>query len=104
MIVDTHIHLDDNRYDDDLDDILSRAKDGEVKKFIIPGADPKTLVKAVEISQKYEDVYFAVGIHPYDANNYDEVLLVKYINHPKCVAIGECGLDYYRLPKDEDEM
>ncbi len=71
--------------------------------FLIPGADPKDLPSAVFLAQKYCEVYFAVGVHPYDCENYDEAILEKYITHPKCVAVGECGLDYYRLPKDEDE-
>jgi TatD DNase family protein len=48
-------------------------------------------------------VYFAVGIHPYDIDMYNEEMMEKYINHPKCIAVGECGLDYFRLPEDEDE-
>ncbi len=103
MIIDTHIHLDDSRYKDDLDDVLDRAKKSDVVKYIIPGADPKTLKRAVELAKNYEDIYFAVGIHPYDAQNYDRELLENFIEHPKCVAVGECGLDYYRLPKDIDE-
>ncbi len=103
MIIDTHCHLDDERYLDDLDEVISRAKESGVKKFIIPGADPKSLDRAIKISQKYSDVYFAVGVHPYDANNYNRDTLIEYIEHPKCVAVGECGLDYFRLPDSEDE-
>jgi TatD DNase family protein len=104
MIIDTHTHLDDERYNDDLDEVIKRAKEQGVKKFIIPGADPKTLPKAVEIAQKYDDVYFAVGVHPYDAKNYDRAYLEQFITHPKCVAVGECGLDYYRLPESQEEI
>jgi TatD DNase family protein len=104
MIIDTHCHLDDERYNDDLDTVLSNAKEQGVEKFIIPGADPESLERAVEISEKYNDVYFAVGVHPYDAKNYKRSTLEKYVNHPKCIAIGECGLDYYRLPENEDEI
>jgi len=102
MIVDTHCHLDDDRYNDDIDSVLENAKHKGVKKFIIPGADPKTLQRAVSLSEQYEGVYFAVGVHPYDAENYDRDYLEKYISHPKCVAIGECGLDYFRLPEGEE--
>jgi TatD DNase family protein len=104
MIIDTHTHLDDNRYIDDLDEVISRAKEAGVEKFIIPGADPKTLLRAIEISESYEDVYFAVGVHPYDAKNYNRAYLEEYITHSKCVAVGECGLDYFRLPESEDEI
>ncbi len=104
MIIDTHCHLDDARYENDLDSVLENAKQQGVEKFIIPGADPKSLERAVAISEQYDDVYFAVGVHPYDAENYDRVYLKRFVAHPKCVAIGECGLDYYRLPEDPHEI
>ena len=104
MLIDTHVHLDDERYDEDFDVVMQNARDIGVKQHIIPGADPKTLAKAVALSEKYEEIYFSVGVHPYDAKNYDESYLKTYIEHPKCVAVGECGLDYFRLPETEDEI
>ena len=104
MIIDTHCHLDDERYSDDLDEVIMRAKDEGVKKFIIPGADPTTLERAVKIAEEYDDIYFAVGVHPYDAHSYDRALLEPYVRHSKCVAVGECGLDYFRLPQDPEEI
>jgi len=104
MIVDTHCHLDDERYNDDIEEVLTRAKESGVERFIIPGADPKTLKRAVELSEKYDEIFFAVGVHPYDAENYRREDLIPFVLHPKCVAIGECGLDYYRLPKTEEEI
>jgi len=103
MLIDTHCHLDDSRYVEDLEQVLKRAKQNGVGKFIIPGADPQTLECAVEIAEKYEAVSFAVGVHPYDAQHYDRVFLEKFVTHPKCVAIGECGLDYFRLPESKEE-
>ncbi len=104
MIIDTHIHLDDDRYNDDLDEVLDRARDGGVKKFIIPGAHPGTLERALEIVEANDDVYFAIGVHPYDMDSFDTLDFDKYAKHKKCVAIGECGLDYYRLEgSDEDK-
>lgn len=103
MIIDTHIHLDDKRYEEDLDAVLSRAKEGGVEKFIIPGADPLTLDRAVEIAEQYADVYFAVGIHPYDMDSFENLDFEKYVHHEKCVAIGECGLDYFRLEGSDEE-
>lgn len=103
MIIDTHCHLDDARYDDDLDEVIARSLASGVEKIIIPAADPDTLKKAVMIAEKYPFVYFSVGVHPYDAPRYDEAFLEPYVSHPKCVAIGECGLDYYRLSDDESE-
>jgi len=103
MIIDTHIHLDDKRYDEDLEEVLSRAREGGVKRFIIPGADASTLEKAVTIAEKYKDVFFAVGIHPYDMAQFDSLEFEKYVGHEKCVAIGECGLDYFRLEGTDEE-
>jgi len=102
MIIDTHIHLDDDRYNDDLDEVLNRAREGGVQRFIIPGADPKTLPRAIEIAEMHSDVYFAVGIHPYDMDSFDKFDFRQYIDHEKCVAIGECGLDYYRLEGSDE--
>jgi len=104
MIIDTHTHLDDNRYNDDLDNVILRAKNDNITTFIIPGASPDTLQKAVKIAQNDEDIYFAVGVHPYDIDNYDRDFLESYITHPKCIAVGECGLDYFRLPENDDEI
>ncbi len=104
MIIDSHCHLDDERYNDDIDAVIERAKEQGVEKFIIPGADPKTLVRAVELAEKYDEVYFSVGVHPYDVKNYDRNYLEKYVSHVKCVAIGECGLDYFRLPESEEAI
>jgi TatD DNase family protein len=97
MIVDTHIHLDDSRYADDLDEVLNRARDAGVERFIIPGADPKSLKRAIKIADENSDVYFSVGVHPYDMDSFNVLEFEEHLNHKKCVAIGECGLDYFRL-------
>lgn len=104
MIIDTHCHLDDARYSDDIGEVIERALSNGVEKFIIPGADPLTLPRAVELAEEYEGIYFAVGVHPYDAKDYSRSKLIPYVTHKKCIAIGECGLDYYRLPDGEDEI
>ena len=104
MIVDTHVHLDDPRYEDDIAEVLKRAHEAGVDRYIIPGADPATLSRAIKLSEQYDEIYFAVGVHPYDARNYDRTILESHITHEKCVAVGECGLDYYRLPENRDEI
>lgn len=104
MIIDTHCHLDDERYNEDISEVIERAKAEGVERFIIPGADPKTLNRAVELSERYEEIYFSVGVHPYDAQSYDRAFLEQFITHPKCVAIGECGLDYFRLPQTDEAI
>lgn len=103
MIIDTHCHLDDNRYLDDLEEVLLRAQDSKVNGFIIPGADINNLDRAAYLAQKYENIYYAAGVHPYDMDGYDRVILKRHLENKKCIAVGECGLDYFRLPKDEEE-
>jgi len=103
MIIDTHIHLDDERYKNDLEDVLSRAREGGVQRFIIPGADIQTLPRAITIAETHDDVFFAVGVHPYDKEQFDTLDFEKYVHHQKCVAIGECGLDYFRLEGSSEE-
>jgi TatD DNase family protein len=103
-LVDTHIHLDDLRYEDDLDDVLNRARESGVTKFIIPGADASTLQRAISLSEKYHDIYFSVGIHPYDVESFSQNDFDTYVSHEKCVAVGECGLDYFRLEGSEEEQ
>ena len=103
MIIDTHCHLDDVRFQEDFDAVLARAKEAGVGKFIIPGADPETLSRAIELAESFEEIFFAVGVHPYDREKFDLEYLRENIKHPKCVAVGECGLDYYRLPESDEE-
>lgn len=103
MIVDTHVHLDDERYRDDIDDVIRRAEQEGVGRFIIPGADPASIDRAIELATAYEHVYFAAGVHPYDMERFDPSDVQKHLSHPKCVAVGECGLDYYRLEGSEED-
>lgn len=103
MMIDTHCHLDDVQYDNDLDALLCRAKEAGVGGILIPGADSEDLPKAQSIAHRYENVFFATGVHPYHHEGYDEKVLRAFLADPKCIAIGECGLDYYRLSEDEKE-
>ncbi|QKF82284.1 TatD family hydrolase [Halarcobacter ebronensis] len=103
MIIDTHCHLDNEQYYEDIDEVIQRALEHNIKGFLIPGADFKDLPQAIKLAEKYEQIFFSVGIHPYDIDKYDEKIMQEFVTHPKCIAIGECGLDYYRLPEDEKE-
>ena len=97
MIIDTHCHLDDDSFNDDLDFVIKRAKESGINKIIIPGADIKTLKKARDIAYAYDDVYFAAGVHPYHADEFDINYLKDFLDDRKCVAVGECGLDYFKI-------
>ena len=102
MIIDTHCHLDHKKYENDLEDILKRAEEAKVMRYIIPGADPKDLLIAINLTKKYQNIYFAVGVHPYHTADWKDDIF-QNLNLKKAVAVGECGLDYFRLPKDSKE-
>lgn len=104
QLCDTHCHLDDVCYFEDFKDVLERAKNSGVTQFVIPAAHPKDLKRAQELAHTYASVYFATGIHPNLAHLYDEAFITSFLNDPKCIAIGECGLDYYRLEEDRENF
>lgn len=103
MIIDTHVHLDDERYREDFEAVMIRAREAGVEGFIIPGAHPSTLERAIELCEEHENIYFAVGVHPYDLEGLEGPDFEYYASHPKCVAIGECGMDYFRLEGTDEE-
>jgi TatD DNase family protein len=104
MIIDTHCHLDNEKYYKDVDEVIKRAEENGVKEFIIPAASPKDIKRAVELSEKYNEIYFAVGVHPLDIENFKIEYLTDYINHSKCVAVGEIGLDYHYTKETKEKQ
>lgn len=100
MIIDSHCHLDDENFNN-IDEILANAKEAGISDIVIPGADIKDLNKAFEISNKFDNVYFGVGIHPYYIDDFDIDILKEFIVKRKCVAVGECGFDFFREPKGD---
>ena len=97
-IFDTHAHYDDEKFNDDRAEVLSSLKDGGVCGVIDCGCDLSSSLKAIELSEKYDFVYAAVGIHPHEAaeaeaNDLDEI--IKLFAKEKVVAVGEIGLDYH---------
>ncbi len=108
MLFDSHAHIDDNRYSRDRDLVLEHARDNGVKYILNPGADLNSSIAAVNLAEKYDMIYAAVGVHPHDAKNMDEntlAILKSLTNRNKVVAIGEIGLDFYRdlSPRQEQE-
>ena len=97
-IFDTHAHYDDEKFDDDRAQVLSSLKDGGVCGVVDCGCDLSSSLKAIELSEKYDFIYAAVGIHPHEtaeagANDFDEIK--KLFSKEKVVAVGEIGLDYH---------
>lgn len=103
MLIDTHVHLEHRYFGEDFEAVLQRASEAQIGAMILPGADGADLPRAVALCEQYEHLYFAAGIHPCHASEYTQGFLEPFLNHPKCVAVGECGLDYYHLPKETDE-
>lgn len=98
MFIDTHAHLFFENYKDDIDVVLNRAKENGIDYIIVPATDIKTAKEAIALAEKYEHIYATVGIHPHDTKDWNESLIAQIeelAKHPKVVAIGEIGLDYY---------
>ncbi len=98
-MIDSHCHLDFPQFDEDRDKVLSRAVDAGVTALVNPGTDLESSRRAVALAERYDNVYAAVGVHPHDASTLDHQTLTEWRQlaaHPKVVAVGEIGLDYYR--------
>ena len=110
MIFDTHCHIYDSQYDNDFEQMLSRAKENNVNLLILPSDNINNSIKCCELSNKYSMIYCSVGIHPSevyhtDKNTYLSILENLVKNNNKVRAIGEIGLDYfYYKEKQEQEI
>ncbi|MEK7063209.1 MAG: TatD family hydrolase [Patescibacteria group bacterium] len=96
---DVHSHVFSKDFDEDRDAVLLRMAEQEVGTITV-GVDIKTSLEAVSFAEKHPDFYATIGLHPTDTvtETFDEHLYEKMVSHPKVVGIGECGLDYFRLP------
>ena len=99
---DIHCHLDFPDYGNELPDILARMKEKKVWAITV-GVDLASSKKSVEIAEANEGVFASIGMHPTDSSgqDFDEKEFEKLVASPKVVAIGECGLDYYRITNHE---
>lgn len=98
MFIDTHAHLFFDNFKDDLEAVIDRAKDAGVDYIIVPATDLKTAREAISLAEKYNQIYATVGVHPHDTKDWNDSIiseLESLAKHPKVVAIGEIGLDYY---------
>lgn len=98
MFIDTHCHLDDPKILDSAKEIVAEYEKERVLCAITMGCDVKTSIICRDLADEFSSVYFASGIHPMDAHkivNGDLDEIEKLLRHPKCVAVGEIGLDYY---------
>ena len=98
QIVDTHCHLDLRQFDADREAVIERAAEAGVTRLINPAIDLDSCRRILALADKYDGVYAAVGVHPNDCAEFNEETLAALRDlsqHPKVVAVGEIGLDYY---------
>lgn len=105
MLFDTHVHLNAEQFSEDLNEVIDRARLEGVQNMVVVGFDRPTILKAMELIEEYDFIYASIGWHPVDAidmRDEDLVWIEELAKHPKVVAIGEMGLDYYcdKSPKD----
>jgi TatD DNase family protein len=99
MLIDTHCHLDFDRYDTDRGEVVARAAARGVTRIINPAIDLEVGVAALRLAEMYPAVFVAVGIHPNSTAGFHPAQVAAIeaqADHPRVVAIGEIGLDYYR--------
>ena len=98
MLFDTHAHLDDKQFARDRAEVIQRAREGGVELIVNVGYNLASAKRTLALVEEYDFIYGSVGLHPHDAKDGDDRTLTelkRMAQHPKIVAIGEMGLDYY---------
>lgn len=98
MLIDSHAHLDDEKFDNDREKIIEDLKRNNIEIVLNPGVNISSSKKAVSLSKKYNSIYAAVGFHPHDLEDMNEEkldVIRELTTENKVIAIGEIGLDYY---------
>ena len=98
MLIDTHVHLNDEQYDEDLSAVITRAKEAGVDRMFVVGFNTPTIERAMKLIDEYDFLYAIIGWHPVDAIDFTEERLEwieTLAKHPKVIGIGEMGLDYH---------
>jgi len=107
FLTDTHTHLDFPQFNGDREQVIERATTAGVRAIVDIGTDLASSQAAVALAEAYSQIYAAVGVHPHDAKTLTEELLEELralASHPKVVAIGEIGLDFYRDLSPQDKQ
>ena len=106
MYIDTHSHL-LNEYYDNIEEIINKCKNNNIKRIIVSGVDMKSNKEVLELVGKYDIVYGTIGFHPTELKDFsysDLDWLEEHINDNKIVAVGEIGLDYHYDDTDKDKQ
>ncbi len=95
-LIDSHAHLMDEMYDEDIEEVIKRCVENNICNVINIGYSKETSYKAVELAKQYEFMYAVIGLHPDECNNEADLSFIKELSqYKKVVAIGEIGLDYH---------
>ena len=106
-MIDTHSHINFEEYMENFNSLLEEMKQEEIEKVIIPGVEPSTFDEIIELCQKDEMLYCAIGIHPSEFETYNddvEKRIYELCKNKKVIAIGEIGLDYHYCPETKEEQ
>ena len=104
QLTDTHCHLDFNKFDTDRQAVIARAKDAGLVRMLVPGIEVVSSRKAIRLAESDESIRASVGYHPTDLDKFSLTAFseIQFLaKHPKVVAIGEIGLDYYWVKDDQ---
>ncbi|TSC91199.1 MAG: TatD DNase family protein [Parcubacteria group bacterium Licking1014_17] len=101
-LIDTHCHLAMKQYDADCESVIKRAQEEGVGMVSV-GLGLESSKKTIELAEKYENIWVAIGLHPNDREKFEPEKYKELAKNKKVVAIGEAGLDYYRMPPEDKE-
>ena len=107
MIIDTHAHIDGADYDEDREAVIQRARESGVQYMVNIGCDVESSYRSMELSEQYDFIYATAGVHPHDVKSIDAntyTHLRQLLLHPKVIALGEIGLDYFKNYSPQDEQ
>ena len=107
MIIDTHAHIDGDAYDEDREAVIARARENGVQYMVNIGCDIESSYRSMELAEQYDFIYATAGIHPHDVKSIDAesyAHLRQLLLHPKVIALGEIGLDFFKDYSPHDEQ
>ena len=104
-MIDSHVHLDDPRFDPDRDAVLSRARAAGVDAFIVPATTRESWSRIEDLSECHPQIYPACGLHPWFMERHRDAdldALDRWLEEREAVAVGECGLDFFDADADQE--
>ncbi len=108
MIVDSHCHLNFLEFKEDLDNVIENARANGIGHMLTVNTRLSESLEVQSIAEKYANVFCSVGVHPHDSKDYNNANLIEQLtnhaNHPKVVALGETGLDFFYNNSDRDNQ